>query len=344
MIADDIILTPEDEKAIEKLSAFLPEKIFDMHMHIGTEEACPSYINPDMGAWYSGGKELTFDQYLKDEGRFFPKAKKIRANMIATPDREQRDPANGRRDKLTQFIARELDKHPECVAEVVVLAKDTKEDIERQLIHPGIRGLKCYHLNADKDTDTFLCNTWEFLPESAWQVASERNLCITLHMVRPLALADPDNISYIREMSAKYPKARLILAHAARGFAPWTVEENIQKLVDCKNVYFDLSAVCEPDAMYTIIKACGHKRVFWGSDYAVSTTRGKCVSVGSAFLWLYKEQLDSCASKTEFNAYLIGIEGLIAIERASRYLGLTKEQVEDIFYNNAMEFFGLKDE
>ena len=341
MIANDNIMTLEDKKAVERLASFIPEKIFDMHMHIGTQESCPAFITPENGSWYAGGAELTFDQYLKDEGRFFPNVKKLRANMIATPDRAQRDPAL--RDKLTGFVARELESHPECVGEVVVLATDTKEDIEKQLIHPGIRGFKCYHLTANTDKDTFLCNTEEFLPEAAWEVASERNMCITLHMVRPQALADPDNVDYICRMAAKYPKARLILAHAARGFAPWTVEDNIEKLAAYPNVYFDLSAVCEPDAFYTIIKACGHKRVFWGSDYAVSTTRGKCVSIGSTFLWLYKEQLDACASKTAVNAYLIGIEGLIAFERASRYLNLTRQQVEDIFYNNAMEFFGLTD-
>ena len=343
MIPGDFILTPEDQQAIDRLAKFLPEKIFDMHMHIATPAGCPNYMAPG-SAWENGGKPMDYDQFLREQGRFFPNAKKLRANMIAMPDAAQKDPKSGCREIQNQFVAQELEKHPECVGEILVLAADTKEDIEKQLIHPNIRGMKPYHLTAQTDKDTFLCNTDEFLPEAAWQVASERNLCITLHMVRPQALADPDNIDYICTMAKKYPKARLILAHAARGFAPWTVEDNIGKLVDCENVYFDLSAVCEPDAMYSIIKACGHKRVFWGSDYAVSMLRGKCVSLGPNFLWLYKEQLALCESKTAFTPYLIGIECLIAMERACRYLNLTKAQVEDIFYNNAMEFFNLTDE
>lgn len=341
MIADDVMLTPEDKKAIEKLASFLPDKIFDMHMHIGTEKGCPTVTKPE-AQWPAKG-DFGMDKYLAEEGRLFPNAKIIRANMIGMPDVAMKDRNSGCREEITRFIAEELNKHPECVAEILTLAGDTREDIEKQLIHPNIRGIKCYHQTAAGE-NTFQCNTWEFLPEAAWQVASERNLCITLHMVRDLALADPDNIDYICTMAAKYPKARLILAHAARGFAPWTVEENIGKLVSYENVYFDLSAVCEPDAMYTILKACGHKRVFWGSDYAVSMFRGKCVSVGPSFLWLYKEQLEACTSNTPFSAYLVGIEGLIALERASRYLDLTRQQVEDIFYNNAMEFFDLSDE
>ena len=133
----------------------------------------------------------------------------------------------------------------------------------------------------------------------------------------------------------------MILAHAARGFAAWTVVESVEQVAKYPNVYFDFSAVCEPTAFMAIIKACGHKRVFWGSDYPVTMMRGTCASVGSTFLWLYKEQLDLCASNTEFNAYLIGVQNLMAFRTACKLLDLTKEQIEDIFYNNAMAFFGL---
>ena len=224
----------------------------------------------------------------------------------------------------------------------MVSAQDTAAELEAMLTHPRIKGFKCYHLTSG-NPDSFQCRIGEFLPESAWQVAQKHGLCITLHMVRDKALADPENMSYICEMSGKYPNAKLILAHAGRGFAAWTVMETVEQLANHPNVYFDLSAVCEPGPFFEIIRKCGHKRVLWGSDYPVSMFRGKCISIGPSFLWLYKEQLETCASKTNFSAYLVGIENLLAVRSACKMLELGKQAIEDIFYNNAIELFGLAD-
>ena len=340
MIAGNIVLTPEDEHAISLLNSFLPDKIFDMHMHIGSREICPRmWANNSVFA--QCGDENTMDSYLAHNGRFFGN-RKIRANMIVCPDASMVDPDNGHRDAGTRLLIRELEAHPECVGEIMISAKDTVEALEAMLVHPRIRGFKCYHVTSG-NPNSFQCRIGEFLPESAWQVAHKHGLCITLHMVRDLALADPENMSYICRMADLYPNAKLILAHAGRGFAAWTVMETVEQLVPHKNVYFDLSAVCESGPFFEIIRKCGHKRVFWGSDYPVSMFRGKCISIGPSFLWLYKEQLEACASKTNFSAYLVGVENLLAVRAACKMLDLSKTDIEDIFYNNAMELFGLTD-
>ena len=340
MIANNIELTPEDLKAIALLDGFLPEKIFDMHMHIGSRDICPNmWANNSVFA--QCGEENTMDSYLAHNGRFFGN-RKIRANMIVCPDKSMCDPSYGHRDAGTQLLVRELEKHPECVGEIMISAKDTCEDLEAMLVHPRIKGFKCYHVTSG-NPNSFQCYIHEFLPEAAWQVADKHGLCITLHMVRDLALADPENMAYICKMADKYPNAKFILAHAGRGFAAWTVMETVEQLAPHKNVYFDLSAVCESGPFFEIIRKCGHKRVFWGSDYPVSMFRGKCISIGPSFLWLYKQQLEQCASKTNFSAFLVGIENLLAVRSACKMLDLSKQQVEDIFYNNAMELFGLKD-
>ena len=340
MIGNNIELTPEDLKAIEVLDDFLPEKIFDMHMHIGSSQICPNMWGGN-SIFAQCGDENTMDTYLLDNGRFFGK-RQIRANMIVCPDKSMCDPSNGHRDAGTALLVRELEKHPECVGEIMISAKDTYEDLEAMLVHPRIRGFKCYHVTSGS-SNSFQCCIGEFLPEAAWQVAHKHGLCITLHMVRDLALADPENMSYICQMADKYPNAKLILAHAGRGFAAWTVMDTVEMLAPHKNVYFDLSAVCESGPFFEIIRKCGHKRVFWGSDYPVSMFRGKCVSIGPNFLWLYKEHLENCASKTNFSAYLVGIENLLAVRSACNMLNLDKPAIEDIFYNNAMELFGLQE-
>jgi len=341
MIPGDIVLTESDRKAIEKLADFLPDKLFDTHIHPFDATYTPDLAEPG-SIFETCGPVVTVDTYMEQQGRLLGNYKKVRANLIICPERSMMVPGSKNRQGIVDFLVGELEKHPGCVGEVPVFACDTKEEIEAMLVHPRIVGFKCYHWTVQKD-NTWQCYLDEYLPQAAWEVANERGLCITLHMVRDLALADPDNLAQICANAAKYPNAKLILAHAARGFASWTVMDTVEQVAKYPNIYFDFSAVCEPLPFMAIIKAVGHKRVMWGSDYPVTMMRGKCVSVGSEFLWLYKEQLSNCASKTNFNAHLIGVENLMAMRTACKMLELTREQVEDIFYNNAMELFGLTD-
>ena len=146
------------------------------------------------------------------------------------------------------------------MAEIFVHPAESVEDIEKRLVHPNIRGLKCYHQLAQREA-TFNASIGEYLPESAWELANRKKLCITLHMVKDDALANEDNMRYICEMSKKYPNAVLILAHAARSFAAWTGIESVEKLAHLENVWFDFSAVCEPSAAFQIVKKAGYQIV-----------------------------------------------------------------------------------
>jgi glutamate-1-semialdehyde 2,1-aminomutase len=187
-------------------------------------------------------------------------------------------------------------------------------------------------------------NSWnadigQYLPEAAWQVADEKKLCITLHMVKDRALADPDNLRYITEMAKAYPNATLILAHAARSFAAWTGIETVEKVAHLDNVWFDLSAVCESPAMMQIIKKTGTQRTMWGSDYTVSRYCGKAISLGDSFYWIYKKDLEAFSGATSFSSWLVGIENLMATRQACMLLDLDRKAVEDLFYGNAARLF-----
>ena len=340
MIAESVILTQDDKQALALLEDFLPGKIFDMHMHIGSARFSPGMWRPG-NSFSRCGETITMERYGSHMGQLFGD-REYRGNMIICPDEQMAEAKSENRTVAVQFLAQQLEKYPDCVGELPVGPADTVEELENMLIHPRIIGFKCYHLATGKP-DSFQREIGEYLPESAWQVADQRGLCITLHMVRDLALADPENMAYIKQMAIKYPNAKLILAHAARSFAAWTTMETAEQLAQYPNVYFDLSAVCEPGAIFEIIRKCGHKRVFWGSDYPIAMNRGKCVSIGAGFLWLLNAQLSDCTGDGAFPAYLVGVENLLAVRAACKMLDLDRKAVEDIFYNNAVELFDYKD-
>ena len=337
----DIELAPSDFRAQERLKGFIPDRVFDVHAHVYDRAFIPNMAKPGT-IEYDNIPVAGADEMLSQQGKLYGDVF-LRANLIIFPDPAMADLSNGMREAGTQFLKKQLEKHPECVGEAFVIPSDTKEDVEKLLIHPNIRGFKCYHVTANRQGKTFDADIGEYLPESAWQVADERGLCITLHMVKKQALADPGNLDYIQKMARKYPNAKLILAHAARSFAAWTAMESVKKLKDYPNVLFDIAAVCESPSIFEVIRQAGPQRVMWGSDYPVSLMRGKCISIADSFLWLYKEQLELCASNTEFDADLVGMEGLLAFQQAAYMLNLSRAEVEDIFYHNAMRLFNLKD-
>ncbi len=333
----DFLLTDADREAIRKLDDFLPQTVFDMHMHIGKPSFLPSLFAPG-SAFQRCGEQVDMALYETMHAPLYGAPRRLRANMVVNPDPVMRTDSSTRAEAV-RFLTKELQARPDCIGAVPVLPEDTVDTVAEMLVHPGIRGFRSYHYMAEGG------GTWQkspdtFVPEAAFAVADQRQLSVILHPARDLALGDADNLRYVTDMAKKYPRAKLILTHAGRGFAPWTIEEALPRLAPLENVYFTLSAVCEPLPFCHILKACGHGRVFWGSDYPVSMLRGKCVSLGLQSLWLYEKEI-AAAGRADFPALLIGIENLLALRDACRLLSLTPAQIEDVFGGNAVRVFGL---
>lgn len=313
-----------DKVALKILDGFLPDKIFDAHTHIFDKKFVPNW---------SIGEHFDVDDYKKLMLPGLCNPKVFRANIITTPDKTMGDSKTGNRDAGDRFMEQQLEKAPEFVGEIMVSPEETAEDIEKRLIHPNIRGFKCYHLLAPRK-DTFNAETGEFLPESAWEVANKYKMCITLHMVKDDALADESNQKYICEMAERYPDATLILAHAARSFASWTAVESIEKIAHLDNVWYDFSAVCESPAMIQIMKKAGTDKCMWGSDGPVCFVSGKAISVGSGFHWMYGEEYEDNKAKPD-KFWSVLFENLMAVRQACIIADIPESKVEDLFFNNA---------
>ena len=195
MSLTDITINGADKRAIDRLQSFMPDQIFDAHAHLYDCAFAPAEAAPG-SIFEACGQVITMDDYIRLQGRLYGESKKIWLNIITLPDATMADLTNGHRGASTDFLKKQLEQHPYCVGEVFILATDTISDIEAQLVHPNIRGFKCYHTSAERKP-TWHAGIGEYLPESAWEVANDRGFCITLHMVKDLALADPDNLTYV---------------------------------------------------------------------------------------------------------------------------------------------------
>lgn len=234
-----------------------------------------------------------------------------------------------------------LDEAARCPDDRVLLmispACDPAE-IERQVRDRSVAGFKVYHLFASRP-DTHNAPAEEFIPQWAWEIADRHGLRIMLHMVLSRSLADERNQQYIRLHCQRYPNARLILAHAARGFCGRHTVEGIGSLRGLGNLYFDTSVACEPEALQAILATFGTTRLMFGSDFPISEARGRAVNLGDGFHWIYEKDLTEPASE---QSVLVGIEALLALKQACRTLRLNDADVERIFRTNAMDLLGLR--
>lgn len=329
------VYSQHDMEAAKILNDFLPERIFDAHLHLFDSSFAPTISR---GGGFNVSERADFQDYLHFMKPLLGE-REIRGNFITAPDVSMTEPDSPNRKASVEFIAHQLTQFPGNVGEVMVGPQDTCEDIEKQLIHPEIKGLKCYHVTALKKP-TGQATIGEYLPESAWEVANKHGLVITLHLMKDLSLADPENYNYILQMARRYPNAKLILAHCARAFAAWTAVETVDKLKHLDNVYYDFSAVCESPAMFQILRKVGQDKCMWGSDFPVCRLSGKAISLADSFLWINAKVLEQLG-RPDIHYWQYSTENLMAVRQACLMLDLPQRRLEDLFWNNAMKLFDL---
>ncbi len=328
-------LSTLDQRLAAEIQRELPPVLFDSHAHLfrrrmfTADFANAMSVAPDVttvDVWRSDLERLVGQGRLV--GGLFTPAPFVSVDDIHAENRWMLDML------ATQAQGKGL---------ALVSPEQTPEEMEQYLAHPAFAGFKPYHTYS-RERPTYHASLASYLPEWVWRMADEHGLVILLHLVRPGALADADNQRVVREMCRRYPRAQLVLAHAARGFhAPNTVK-GLPALRGLNNVWFDMSAVCEPTAMKAILDEFGPRRLMWGTDFPVGIMRGTAVTVGDGFLWLYGDTLDWQAQSPEVQPTLVALESLRALLRAIDDCNLNDDDKQDIFCRNAQRLLGLRNE
>ncbi len=306
------------------INDFLPDKIFDAHMHLYDKD----YMVGD-------SESYTLERYYEEVAKIF-KGREVSANIIPYPTRKIVLEGEEVLKFTDKVLYDELNKDSKNVGEILVMPFESEDSILSRVKNNQIVGFKPYHL-LNKSEITMYLDVEEYLPESAFSLANKYNKVITLHLVKDKSLSDEKNLNYVINMAKKYPNAILILAHSARSFASWTGVESVDKIKHLDNVWFDLSAVCESPATFQIIKKCGVSRVMWGSDYPISNIVGKAISLADTFYWIDEKTNPEIAKSVEL--FTVLEENILAVRQASIMLELKEKDIEDIFYNNAKNLF-----
>jgi len=326
--------TEVDREIAGDLADFLPGHVFDIHAHLYRTADIPTLPSP---LFASGPDVVHFGEWQNRVGCQLGRSTLSGGLFFGIPD------AGTCPDFANLFLISELEKAPSSRGLLLIAPSQSPSDLGNYLDHPQIMGFKPYHAYSKrKPTDVSILD--EYLPEWAWEIANDRGWILMIHLVRHGALADPANMESLRRHYIAFPNAKVLLAHAGRGFhAPNTVN-SVHQLRGLENIWFDSSAICEPQALIAILQEFGPRRLLWGSDFPVSEQRGRCVTVGDSFLWLNSEHTADVNYSGPVRPTLVGLESLRALRNASDQIGLNDEDLEDVFLNNALRLLSMLEE
>lgn len=318
----------------EELDEFVPARIFDAHTHIYRWD---HNLDPrkDESAWgklvTAGWAEASWQLANEVDAALMP-GREVHRLSFPFPFQHPCD-----FDGANAFLADQLKADPVSAGLLLVHPGTTAAHAERQLDQHGFLGFKPYRFYATSG-DAVNCRISEFMPEHLVEVAHRRGLLIMLHVSKRDAIADPDNVRDLLTLCERYPNAQWILAHCARSYSAWAIEKAAPHLRGLPNVWYDVSSVCESDAMDALMSGVGPERVMYGSDdVPVGVLRGKYIAFGYGWAYLSESNhalnLSHCDARMTFTRY----EQLRAMRSACRRLGLTRAQVEALFHNTAAD-------
>lgn len=306
----------------EELSDYVPQKIFDAHCHMFRASFDLRYQDA-----MRNGRDFTTQTVWPDCDLAIVQ----KVENVVLPGREHTRlafPFPFREcdfDSSNAFVAEEIKKEPGSASLMLVQPSMTGEHVEKTILEQGQLGLKPYTSYCVTEE----CRITHFLPEQQIAVADRYGLIIMLHVGMRKSFADPRNINDFLYLTEKYPRAKWILAHGARSFAPFPIEKAGPSLRGLPNVWYEVSAVCVMESFDALFSNVEIDRILYGADSGdVGFARGKSIVYG--FKWGdLTPKTDQLGGEMTFYVY----EQLRAMRRASVRFGLTREQVEDMFFN-----------
>ena len=230
-----------------------------------------------------------------------------------------------------------------CHSLAVVRPTWVAEQVASLLDRPDVIGVKPYYtlIGFDPTTrDRYLeASIFDFLPHHQLEVLEDRGAWVTLHVPKADRLAHPDNIREIQEIRKRYPNIKVVVAHFGRSYTLAHAKEGLTPFADDPGLYFDNSAVLNPEVHRFALECIGPERIIYGTDNPIFYMRGRRQWAGRTYTnrcsYPFHFNKDREAPEIEANYTLYMYEALKALKDSCEDLGLGREAVEAMFYGNA---------
>jgi glutamate-1-semialdehyde 2,1-aminomutase len=318
-----------------ELATFVPERIYDIHAHL---YRVSDWLGDPPPKVEKGPAEITLEVYREQMQWILPD-REIHGLHFPFPAASGE---NFPTEEPNAWVGQEIRKDPLARGQFLVKPGDNPEWVRQEVKRLGLRGLKPF-ASYSGIPDYGQAEIPSYLPEPIVKVAHEEDWTITLHMMRTLSASDPSNQRWIRHYCRTYPRIRLILDHAARGFNPYLTLKGLENLKGLDNLYCDTSVCCSPLAIMACLRYLGWDHVLYASDFFCSHQRGTNLGVNQALHWLV--EMEGCWQEDKevenIQPTLVGLENLRAARAAFQMMNLGDREIEGYFWDNAAGLLDL---
>lgn len=223
------------------------------------------------------------------------------------------------------------------------------DELRRALTTGGFCGIKPYQNNSPSYIPANEMRIFDFLTPEHLEVVNELKAIVMLHIPRSKRLRDPVNLVQMMEIEKRYPDAKVIIAHIGRAYSPEDIGDAFELIKTTKNLMFDFCANTLDVAMVECVKAVGPGRVMFGSDMPITKMRMYRITENGRYVnvvprGMYGDVSDDPhmreTDETDITTFMY--EEILAFKRCAETLGLTRSEIEDVFYKNAARLFGIK--
>lgn len=337
----DYKITEFDHEVYEKeLKSFLPDKIIDIHTHIGKGSFDPlqnklSAPSPKSGTrrWTSlMSKEMTAEDLLGVYKNLFPQ-NEVTPLVFGDCIHDIHQVNNYVLDTKQKY------GYPTLYRSGYDMPID---ELEENIIKGGHLGIKPYLNQRPPYIPANETRIFDFLTREQLELANKHGWIVMLHIARNERLKDKVNLAQLLEIEEKYPNVKLIVAHIGRAYAKEDIGDAFEILKNTKNLLFDFTANLCPDAIKACIEAVGCKRLMFGSDLPVAILRLYRITENGDYINIvpkgyYGDISDMSQIREEDNdrITLMIYEQLRVFKQCAIEMKLKDTDVEDILYNNA---------
>lgn len=332
-------VTDYDRKIYEEeLKDFLPDKMIDIHTHLKLKELMEGVEMPKKKrtvAWPRLVADTSPIEDLQETYRLMFPGKEVSALCFTTAVPY---------DQQNAYVA-EATARVGWAGLYFSLPTQSGEEVEQRIREGGFLGIKSYLSRSPSYLPTKEIRIFDFFPKHQLKVLDKMGGIAMLHVPRDGRLKDPVNLHQILELKEEFPNVKLIVAHVGRAYTKEDVGDAFELLDTNPNILYDFSANCCEYAITEVIKHAGVKNVMFGSDLPILRMRTHRIEENGTYINLVppglygdpnqdphlREVSEEEAEKITFFMY----EELLAFKRAAQILNLSRQDVEDIMYNNA---------
>jgi len=327
-----------------RLRDFLPDRIVDIHTHVYRAQ---DLRRRDLASREKERRLVTWPSRVASEN---PIEHLVETYRLMFPDKTVTPlifPTVGERadfDALNAYVA-QVARREGFPALLFADPLWDEDEFERKIEEGGFLGAKVYLSTAPAYIPADEIRIFDFIPHHQLEVLHRRGWILMLHIPRSGRLGDPVNLAQMLEIERLYPRCRTIIAHVGRAYCSESVGNAFDVLADTEHLMFDISANTNEEVFRGLIETVGPRRILFGSDLPVARMRMRRVCEKGVYVnivppGLYgdvsgdphlREAAPDEAEKLSFFMYEI----IEAFHKAAEKTGLSRADIEDVFFNNA---------